>query len=326
MRNWDQLVDNYMRVCETRGLTPSVISGRRRELERWGIWLKRKRPKPQVEQIDSDLILEYVRGRTAFHSKASVCSVMSHMRCMGEYLTNEGVWTQNPLRWIQSPKIDPRRQLPRRIEREHLTKLLEQASKIRNAYQRSLVLTVLIVLYGTGIRRGELQRLNCADWNSQEGTLRIDCAKVNLQRTMPVPPTVRACLEAYLPQRQNRLMELGIHEEDALFITKNGKRLSGEKVGIALHRLAKKADVLLVTVHQFRHTCASDLLEQGLGLHEVQKYLGHAYIVTTVRYTHVADPARKQAVALHPINSILAELNAAEAENSGSDEKGESNE
>ncbi len=307
MRNWDQLVDNYARVCEARGLTESVILGRRRELERWGLWLKRRRPKPLVEQIDAELILEYVKGRTAFHSKASVCGVMSHLRCMGEYLVNEGLWHQNPLRWIRSPKIDPRRRLPRHIDRGHLTKLMEHTAQTRQAYQRSLLLTTLIVLYGTGIRKGELERLSLSDWDAKQGTLRIDSRKVNLQRVVPVPPAVAAALESYLPQRQNQLIKLGVHDESALFVMRNGKRLKGTSVGNALHKLSKKADIPLVTVHQFRHTCATDLLEEGLGLHEVQKYLGHAFLCTTVRYTYVADPARRKAIALHPINAILSD-------------------
>ena len=53
MRQWDQLVDNYLRVCEARGLSESVLLGRRRELERWGAWLKRRKPKPRVEEISS---------------------------------------------------------------------------------------------------------------------------------------------------------------------------------------------------------------------------------------------------------------------------------
>jgi site-specific recombinase XerD len=125
---------------------------------------------------------------------------------------------------------------------------------------------------------------------------------------------VASALESYLPQRQNRLLELGIHEEPALFVRRNGNRLEGAALGAAIHKLAKKADIPLVSVHQFRHSCASDLLEEGLGLHDVQKYLGHAFICTTVRYTHVADPARRQAVALHPINAILSGLSAPQEE------------
>lgn len=308
MRQWDQLLDNYLRECEARGLSESVLSMRRRELERWGLWLKRRKPKPKLEEVGSDLILDYIRGRTVFHSKASVCSVMSHLRCMGEYLVNQGVWQQNPLRWIQSPKIDPRRNLPRRIERDHLRKLLEQAAALPPGYLRQLAITVFIVLYGTGMRRGELERLNVEDWDPKNGTLRIDSRKVNLQRVIPVSPAVIPYLETFLPQRQNRLLELGLPEESAFFVGRSGKRLSGQRVSHLLHRLAKRAEIPLVSVHQFRHSCASDLLEEGLGLHEVQKLLGHAFIQTTVRYTQVADPARKQAISLHPINAILAEL------------------
>lgn len=310
MRNWDQLLENYMRHCQARGLSETTIAGRHRELERWGVWLKRCRPKPQIEKLDPSFVIDYVKSRTAFHSKSSVCGVMSHIRCMGEYLVNVGVWTQNPLRWIRSPKIDPRRQIPKRIERDHLLKLLRASATFGGAYGNSLSTTTLLLLYGTGIRRGELERLNLEDWDSTQGTLRIDSKKVNLQRTIPVPGPVAACIESYLPQRLNRLIRFGKTNEKALFISPRGERLSGERVSLLVHRLAKRAEIPLVTIHQFRHTCASDLLEEGLRLHEVQKVLGHAYIVTTTRYTQVTDPARKQAVALHPINQILSQSSA----------------
>jgi site-specific recombinase XerD len=305
MRNWDQLVDNYIRVCEVRGLSTSSIIGRRRELDRWGTWLKRRKPKPQVHEIGPELIQDYIQSRTAFHSKASVCGVMSSMRLMGEFLVQEGVWLQNPLRWMRNPKLDPRQRLPRRIGQDHLKKLLEQAAAHPNEYQRVLWVTILAVLYGTGIRRGELYNLNISDWNSTDQTLRIKSDKVNLERLFPVPGSLFPYLEAYLPQRQNLLLRLGVTEQEALFVGSRGQRLSGFSVSRAIQRLAEKADIPIVTLHQFRHTCASDLLEEGLGLAEVQKVLGHATVATTVRYLHIADPERKKALSLHPINQIL---------------------
>jgi site-specific recombinase XerD len=240
MRNWDHIVDNFIRICETRGLSESVILGRRRELERFGAWLKRRKPKPTVEGITSDLILDYIKGRTAFHSKASVCGVMSHIRCLGEYLVNEGIWNQNPLRWIQSPKIDPRRQLPKRVEKENLQRLVAQTTKMPHAHNRSLYFTLILVLYGTGIRRGELERLNLEDWDRENRTLRIDSRKVNLQRVVPVPGPVAAALESYLPVRQNTLLQLGIREERAFFITTKGKRIMGDRLGAAILTLVRK--------------------------------------------------------------------------------------
>jgi integrase/recombinase XerD len=63
--------------------------------------------------------------------------------------------------------------------------------------------------------------------------------------------------------------------------------------------------VPLVSLHQFRHTCASDLLESGVSLPEVQQMLGHATVVTTTRYLQIADPERARAIKKHPLNDYL---------------------
>jgi len=62
------------------------------------------------------------------------------------------------------------------------------------------------------------------------------------------------------------------------------------------------------SLHQFRHTCASDLLERGASLPEVQGLLGHKRVDTTSRYLHIADPERARAVSKHPLNDYLKEL------------------
>jgi integrase/recombinase XerD len=72
-----------------------------------------------------------------------------------------------------------------------------------------------------------------------------------------------------------------------------------------LKTLARRCGAERVTLHQFRHSCASDLLESGVHLPQIQQMLGHQTIQTTVRYLHVADPQRHEAVKLHPINRML---------------------
>lgn len=69
--------------------------------------------------------------------------------------------------------------------------------------------------------------------------------------------------------------------------------------------MAKRCDFEIHSMHQFRHSCASDLLEEGVRLPEVQRILGHQGIATTVRYVHIADPQRREAIACHPINDWL---------------------
>jgi site-specific recombinase XerD len=305
MRRWDTLVDRYMEEYSARGLSAETVHGVRCELDKWGSWMKRRRPKPRLEAIDSDLLLDYIHDRTAFRSKATVSSIVSKMRCMGEFLVREGYWSQNPFRWIKGPKRDPRARLPRRISKEAMRQLWQSAAGNRQGYSRSLWIAILGVLYGAGLRRGELERLNVSHWNRDEGVLEVDGRKTGWERRVVLPEVSRACLESYLIERHNHLERLGRLEEKALLVNQHGFRLKGTHISRGIHRLLRRVDLEKITVHQFRHTCASDLLEAGLHVAQVQEILGHRAIGTTVRYLHVSDPQRAAAVRLHPINSIL---------------------
>jgi len=305
MKQWDSLMESYLKLCETRGLAKSTIESRERELNRWGNWLKRRKPKPKIEDIGSEQIIKYIASRTAFRSKPTVYSVISIMRGMGEFLVAEGLWRQDPLRWIKGPKMDPRSRLPRRIGKEPLKKLWIEVASLKNGYQQSLWMLALGLLYGIGIRRGELERLKSSDWDRSSGVLKIDGRKTGRERFVPLPEFAGKCLESYLPLRHNLLERLKRTEETSLLISRDGYPLPGDKIWKGIRRLARKAGAGSITTHQFRHTCASDLLEEGVSLPQVQQILGHASISSTCRYTHISDPAKTQAMTLHPINRML---------------------
>jgi site-specific recombinase XerD len=203
--------------------------------------------------------------------------------------------------------LDPRGRLPKRIGAEHLKKIWDATSQNRNHYQQHLSLAVLALLYGTGLRRGELERLDLEDWKRDEGILQIDGRKTGQERNVPVSEGIWRCVEAYLPLRQNLLERHGLRDEPALLLNRDGRRMSAQQLGVMVHRLARAADVPLVSLHQFRHTCASDLLESGVSLPEVQQLMGHATVVTTTRYLQIADPARVRAIQQHPLNDYLGD-------------------
>jgi site-specific recombinase XerD len=246
--------------------------------------------------------------RGAYRAKATLAGSMSVLRRWGEFLVEKKMWADNPLRWMKGPKLSMYSRVPRRISRTVLQDLWDKAAKGRRKYHRYLWLAALSLLYGTGLRRGELTRLNVADWCSQEGTLRIDGRKTGRPRQVAVPELTFRCVETYLMYRQNHLESLGLPpaSEPALLLNKDGARVTGFSLSRALQQLARHAGAENFTLHQFRHTCASDLLEKGVHLPEVQRLLGHQCIATTMRYLHIADPERHKAANLHPINQILA--------------------
>jgi site-specific recombinase XerD len=305
MRRWERLLDTYMDEYRARGVSEASVSHTESRLERWGRWLKKRRPRVSIEHIGVDLITNYIASCASFRSKSTVYSTLSTMRGFGDFLVRQGLWKLNPLRWMKGPKVTPYSRLPKRIDHAHMEAMWRQAASRRGDYSAHLWVAILATLYGTGLRRGELERLNVDAFDRTEATLRIDGRKTGLERCVALPEVTMRCLEAYLPQRHNQLEQSGRLDEPALLVSRNGKRLSRFAISNGVHAISRRAQVPIHSIHQFRHTCASDLLEAGVHLAEVQRVLGHSVISTTVRYVHIADPQRRAAIQLHPINAML---------------------
>jgi site-specific recombinase XerD len=305
------LVDGYIEEYRARGINPATVAHTAATLDRWGRWLKQRRPRVAIERIDADLITRYIASCSTFRAKATVYGTLSMMRGFGDYLVREGLWTVSPLRWMKGPKVTPYSRLPKRIDRSHMQALWREAGNRRGECSAHLWVTVLALLYGTGLRRGELERLNVECFDQAHGTLRIDGRKTGAERCVPLPPMVLQCLEAYLPRRHNVLERNSALGERALLITRSGTRLNAQTISNTIHQIARRAGVSICSLHQFRHTCASDLLEAGVHLAQVQRVLGHSVIATTVRYVHIADPQRHEAMRMHPLNEWLSLQEAA---------------
>ena len=282
-----------------------TVYARRQELSRFGVWLKHCRPKVNLEQVDSELLIEHLRRRSHFRSKATMARAVSVLRGLGEYLVGQGVWTKNPMRWIRGPKLDARMRLPRRIGKADMEHLWQAAEERKPAAVRALTRCALAVLYGTGLRRGELERLDLADWDRENGVLTVDGRKTGQERKTPVGAGVWRCVEAYLPVRHNRLEAARRLDEPAFLIDRRGRRMKAVSISRAIRCCAKAAGIPFVSLHQFRHSCASDLLEAGATMPEVTAILGHATMGTTMRYVAVSGEERAEAVKKHPINEFL---------------------
>ncbi len=306
MRRWDRLLDSYIEEYRARGVCQESVAATESRLHRWGHWLKKRRPRVAIEQVGAELISQYIASCASFRSKATVYGTLSTMRGFGDYLVRQGVWKISPLRWMKGPKVSPYSRRPKRIDREHMEAMWREAARRRGAYSAHLWVTVLALLYGTGLRRGELERLDVDAFDLAGGTLRIDGRKTGRERCLPLPELVLKCLEVYLPLRHNQLEEAGLVGERALLVSRAGKRLSGYSISNGVHAISRSAEVPLHSLHQFRHSCASDLLEAGVHLAEVQRMLGHCVVSTTVRYVHVADPQRRAAIERHPINEWMS--------------------
>ena len=69
MKRWDRFLDQYMEGYEATGKAAETIKEVRRELERWGSWLKNLRPRPALEDVNAELIIRYLRARGAYRAR-----------------------------------------------------------------------------------------------------------------------------------------------------------------------------------------------------------------------------------------------------------------
>jgi site-specific recombinase XerD len=305
MKNFDHLLDGFMAECRARGIGDETVSARRIELLRFGNFLKSKRPKVKLDSIDVELITVYLKNRATFRSKATVASTMSHLRCFGDFLNREAVWKRNHLRWLPSPKIPVNSHLPKSLTKSQIESILSSSLKHKEILYQYLWPAVVLCMYSLGMRRGEVARLNLEDWDPKARTLKVSNTKSGFERYVPVPDCLETAIESYLQVRQRTLTRKKALNEPALFINNTGSRLSPGNISGGTKRIAKRAGVEDFSTHRFRHSCATHLLDNGVGLKEVKLLLGHACIDTSNRYTHVSGPLRKQAMNLHPINKML---------------------
>lgn len=91
MRRWDNLVEKYLAQEQARGIATATIVQRQRELARFGLWLKARKPRPAIEDVSSEHIVQYLAARGAFRSRATVAGSISILRSMGEFLVVEGL-------------------------------------------------------------------------------------------------------------------------------------------------------------------------------------------------------------------------------------------
>ena len=173
MRRWDRLLDAYIEEYRARGVCTQSVAFTAARLDRWGRWLKQRRPRVGIEHIDADMITRYLASCSSFRAKATVYGTLSTLRGFGDFLVRQGLWTINPLRWMKGPKVTPYSRLPKRIDRAHMEAMWREAARRGGDYSSHLWVTVLAMLYGTGLRRGELERLNLDAFDRGEGTLRI---------------------------------------------------------------------------------------------------------------------------------------------------------
>ncbi len=152
---------------------------------------------------------------------------------------------------------------------------------------------LLAVLYGCGLRRGELARLDVEDFDTDDCSIVVN-GKGGKQRTVYLAETGCRYVETWLEQRGNVPGPLfcPVGQKGEVRIT----RLRGESVAYIIKRLQQTAEVDHFSAHDLRRSTVTHLLDAGVDVFTVQKLAGHADITTTARYDRRGEQAKRLAV------------------------------
>jgi site-specific recombinase XerD len=153
---------------------------------------------------------------------------------------------------------------------------------------------LIAVLWRSGLRISEALALRPSDVDAERNTIRVAEGKGKKHRVVAIDDEALALVGRWLDARRSR----GVGGRKPLFCTLQGGALSSRYVRTALRRLARRASVeRRVHPHAFRHTFASELVEEGQPLSVVQQALGHGSVVTTAGYLRRIAPANLVEVA-----------------------------
>ncbi|GAA3519124.1 tyrosine recombinase XerC [Actinocatenispora rupis] len=156
----------------------------------------------------------------------------------------------------------------------------------------------LELLYGTGIRVGELCGLDVDDVDRGRRVVRV-LGKGRKERSVPYGVPAERAVAAYLDAGRPALVTG--HSGPALLLGVRGGRLDPRAVRRIVANEAAAAGVPAVSPHALRHSAATHLLDGGADLRAVQELLGHASLATTQVYTHVSvDRLRSAYRQAHP--------------------------
>lgn len=187
--------------------------------------------------------------------------------------------------------------------------LLDQCFRLRpslySPLRPQLFRLVVVLLFTTGLRRGELLRLTVGDYDPNEGTLLIRASKFHKSRLLPLPDDVRREVDHYLEARRCRALPMTLNTAVVWNSFGGGRAYTAESLCWGLKQLLERAkirtpDGRLPRTHDFRHGFAANALirwyQQGADVQAklplLAAYMGHVSPLSTYYYLQFVEPLR----------------------------------
>jgi integrase/recombinase XerC len=216
------------------------------------------------------------------YAKSTIARRLAAIRSWCRFLCRQGLMTTDPAAGLRGPRQD--RKLPHFVTREEMERLLAAPPSETPLGLRDRA--ILETLYSAGLRVSELTGLNVDDLDLADGLATVR-GKGKRERLALLGPPAVAAIRAWYEMRA-ALAGHRARTLPAVFLNKNGTRLSSRSVGRLLEKYLARAGLdPRTSPHTLRHSFATHLLDAGADIRGVQELLGHRSLGTTQIYTHV---------------------------------------
>jgi integrase/recombinase XerC len=221
-------------------------------------------------------------------SGRGIALILSGWRGFYTWLGRQGLVDSNPVQDVRAPKAA--KPLPKALSVDDSVQLAAYADADADPWLEARDSAMVELLYGCGLRVGELVGLDAAASSGARGWIDLQAAEAHVlgkgskRRTVPVGSKAMVALEHWLAVRE----QAGPQAQAALFVGRHGTRLTAQAIWQRLKRRSLLAGLATpVHPHMLRHSFASHVLQSSGDLRAVQELLGHANITTTQVYTRL---------------------------------------
>jgi len=279
----EQIKDFLDFIKVERGYSDNTVKSYQRDLSQFVKFAKAANPK----EVDREKIKSYLEHLSGEFAVSSIERKLACLKSFFHYLLREGKISKDPTGDFKLPKKAKR--LPKALSISETIKLI--SAPRGNDYFSLRDTAILEMLYATGMRASEAIGLNVSDINQSVSFVKC-FGKGSKERIVPINKTTLKAVKEYLEKGRPKFPQ---KDKEALFLDKNGKRLTRQGLWEMVKKYVKKTGVKEQTSpHTLRHSFATHLLEKGADLRSVQEMLGHADISTTQIYTSVSRERLKR--------------------------------
>lgn len=284
-------IDYFLNYLQTeKDAAKSTIHKYRADLERLFEYLK----VTDINEINQNHLRDYLNyiRQTYSYISSSIANKINILHHFFRFLHNSGYISTNPAILIRPPRKKVK--IPKVLNEIELEKLLKAPDHNTDTRFKKYALRdklIFTMFAYTGLRRTELINLNWNDINLGNKYLIVRKSKNKSQRIIPLHDRVIELLDKYLSER----LPL---KNNALFIGRTGQRIHHNSLKNLFDRYIKISGLSGkgYTIHTFRHSFATHLVEAGVDLFKVQKLLGHASLDTTKIYINFNSSQMAKAI------------------------------